>query len=115
MRNQWNQERNEDLKFLDVGIGIVTGDVIIGSIGSGRVKDFTVLGNSVNLAASFEQAAHDGQRILVDQSTYNAVSRIVAEVDDPTSHELRKADRPQVSSSNGIISDACVLSSQSPK
>ncbi|HEX4610138.1 MAG TPA: adenylate/guanylate cyclase domain-containing protein [Urbifossiella sp.] len=94
LRDEWNAHRNEDLTFLDVEIGIVTGNVIIGSIGSGRVKDFTVLGTEVNLAASFERDARNGQRVLIDQRTFNAVQGIVAEVDDPTNHELRKADQP---------------------
>jgi class 3 adenylate cyclase len=94
LRDEWNSQRNEDLTFLDVGIGIVTGNVIIGSIGSGRVKDFTVLGNEVNLAASFERDARNGQRVLVDQTTFNAVQRIVAEADDPTNHVLHKPDQP---------------------
>lgn len=93
LQQQWNQNRNEDLGFLDVGIGIATGEVIIGSIGSGRVKDFTALGNSVNLAAAFEQDARGGQRVLVDQNTYNAIKNSVAEVD-----ELRKEDQ-----STGIV------------
>jgi class 3 adenylate cyclase len=94
LRIQWNQNRNEDLGFLDIGAGIVTGEVIIGSIGGGRLKDFTVLGNAVNLAAAFQDAARNGQRVLVDQSTLSAVKDIVAEVDDPVSYELRKPDQP---------------------
>ncbi|MBI2509151.1 MAG: hypothetical protein HYV99_04015 [Betaproteobacteria bacterium] len=95
LRDQWNTKRAESLNFLDVGVGIVTGNVIIGSIGSGRVKDFTVLGNLVNLAAAFEGQARGGLRVLVDQVTYNAVKRIVAEVGgDPVDYELRKPDQP---------------------
>lgn len=94
MRNQWNSKRNEDLGFLDIGFGIATGDVIIGSIGGGRIKDFTALGTSVNLAAAFEHDARAGQRILVDQNTYNAARDIVAEVDDAQPYDMRKADQP---------------------
>ena len=94
VRDRWNRKRNEDVTFVDVGVGIVTGEVIIGAVGSGRVKDYTALGNYVNLAAAFEQDARGGQHVLVDQNTYNAVREIVAHSDDPTSFELRKADQP---------------------
>jgi class 3 adenylate cyclase len=94
LRHQWNRSRNEDLSWLDVGVGIATGDVIIGSIGSGRVKDYTALGTSVNLAAAFERQARGDKRVLVDQNTYIAVSDIIAEVGDVDVHELRKEDQP---------------------
>ncbi|MBI3526808.1 MAG: caspase family protein [Betaproteobacteria bacterium] len=94
LRNQWNRKRNEDLGFLDIGFGIATGDVIIGSIGGGQIKDFTALGNVVNLAAAFEQDARGGKRILVDQNTYYVARDIVAEVDDPQTYDMRKSDQP---------------------
>ncbi len=95
LKEKWDKARAEDLGYLDVGVGIVTGEVIIGSVGSGRVKDFTVLGNCVNLAAAFEQQARDGKRILIDQITFNAAREIIAEPDEPpVTFELRKPDQP---------------------
>jgi adenylate cyclase len=94
MKERWNRERSEALNFLDVGVGIVTGDVIIGSIGTGRVRDFTAIGAFVNLAAAFENDARGGNRVLVDQSTFRAVAGIIAEADKPTIYEMRKPDQP---------------------
>ena len=37
--------------WVGVGIGINTGPVYVGSIGSETIKDYTVVGNTVNIAA----------------------------------------------------------------
>jgi adenylate cyclase len=94
LKDSWNVGRNEVLNFLDVGVGIGTGDVIIGSIGTGRIKDFTALGNVVNLAAAFEQEARGGRRVQVDQNTFNAIFAVVSKADDAVDHDLRKPDQP---------------------
>ena len=54
-------------------IGISTGHVIGGSVGAGRRLTFTLLGDTVNLAARLEQLNKDyGTRILVSNSTRQA-------------------------------------------
>lgn len=54
-------------------IGISTGHVIGGSVGAGRRLTFTLLGDTVNLAARLEQLNKDyGTRILVSNSTREA-------------------------------------------
>ena len=54
-------------------IGISTGPVIGGSIGAGQRMSFTLLGDTVNLAARLEELnKHHGTRILVSQSTHAA-------------------------------------------
>ncbi len=97
MKAEWVNESDEELDYLDVGIGIVTGEVVIGSIGSGRVRDFTVLGKVVNLAAAFEQNARGGKRVLVSQSTYRAIADIVDDFEELPRYEMRKPDQDLVS------------------
>lgn len=51
--------------------GVNTGVVIAGAIGSGRVRDYTVMGSAVNLAARLEAAAGLGE-VWVGPTTYRA-------------------------------------------
>ena len=51
-------------------IGLATGDVVVGSIGSRASKNFTILGDTVNIAARLEGANKAyGTLILVDEET----------------------------------------------
>jgi adenylate cyclase len=77
---------------LGIGIGITTGNVIIGSVGSNRVRDFTPIGIAVNLAGYLMERARGEKRIIVDGSTYLAVADLVAECSGPTSFIYRKHD-----------------------
>ena len=94
LRRRWIDDNNEDLSFLDLGIGISTGTVALGAFGTGMVRDFTAIGTAVNLASAFEFAARGGKRVLVDNTTYQAVQTIVEEFDGPTPFEIVKVGQP---------------------
>jgi class 3 adenylate cyclase len=73
------QQRLKNITFakfpdlrLHMGIGINTGTVIAGNVGSERRADYTVIGNEVNVAQRFESNAGPGQ-ILITGSTYERV------------------------------------------
>ncbi|MBI4523654.1 MAG: response regulator [Deltaproteobacteria bacterium] len=76
LKMQEQLKRNTFAKFPDLrlhmGIGINTGVVIAGNIGSERRMDYTVIGNEVNVAQRFESNAGPGQ-ILITGSTYERV------------------------------------------
>jgi len=61
---------------LALGIGIVTGEVVLGSIGSHDRQDFTVIGSNVNLCARLCSLAEAGE-ILIPESTYRLVRALV--------------------------------------
>lgn len=78
---QMNREMNEEraargLPTFEIGIGINSGEVFSGYIGSPDRLDYTVIGDNVNVAARFCSNAKAGQ-VVIGQSTYEAVRDLV--------------------------------------
>ena len=65
---------------LQTGIGITSGSVVAGNIGSERRMHYAVVGDSVNVAARLQASAGPGQ-ILVDEATHDAVQSLVMSQD----------------------------------
>jgi class 3 adenylate cyclase len=65
---------------LSMGIGITTGEAIVGHIGSEKRVDYTAVGAVVNLAARFQSQAGPGQ-ILITRPTYELVRDLVVVAD----------------------------------
>jgi adenylate cyclase len=59
------------LPNFNMRMGICTGEVTVGTIGSSSKKNYTVIGDTVNLAARLEAAnKHYGTRLIISDATY---------------------------------------------
>ena len=68
----FNQYLGEDVKFgLQLHIGLNSGTVVVGSVGSDMLMDYTAIGDTVNLANRLEEVA-EADTILVSESVYRS-------------------------------------------
>jgi adenylate cyclase len=67
MNRQWATQGKPQL---GIGIGVNTGDMVAGNIGSESIMSYTVIGDPVNLGARLESLNKDyGTRIIISEST----------------------------------------------
>ena len=80
---------------LRIGIGINTGVVIAGTIGGGGKLEFTLIGDTVNVAARVEQLSKTtGDAILLTQQSVDALHIRPPGLVDRASHALKGKSAP---------------------
>lgn len=66
--------RAKGLPEIDIGIGLNTGDMSVGNMGSDTVRSYTVMGDAVNLGSRLEGINKQyGTRIIISEFTYEAI------------------------------------------
>jgi len=75
LRNFNNERESMGLPSFEIGVGINTGEVVAGYIGSSKAMQYTVIGAPVNLAARLCSAAK-GMQILLSEHTWGLVQDV---------------------------------------
>jgi adenylate cyclase len=79
-----NEElRAEGFNEIGIGIGLHTGEAVVGYIGSERRSEYTAIGDTVNTASRLESNSKGGQILMSDATARAAVSRYPLNQHDP--------------------------------
>jgi adenylate cyclase len=84
----------EGLPQIEMGVGINTGTVIVGNIGSEKRLKYGIMGSAVNVAARIESNTIGGQ-VLIGESTHRLVEKLVT-AQPPQSVMMKGLRRPLV-------------------
>lgn len=91
---------------LQAAIGIASGYAHVGRLGSGEGKDYTAIGDVVNLAARLEGQAHGGE-VVVDEPVYRQVEDRYPDL-QPEQVDLKGFGEPVAAYRFGAVESAAV-------
>jgi adenylate cyclase len=73
---QYHQQAGIAVPKVTYGIGINTGEAVVGNLGTADLMNYTVIGDAVNTSRRLQESAQGGQ-ILLSGSTYEQVRKFV--------------------------------------
>ncbi len=83
----YNEEHNANIT---IGIGINTGDVVVGNMGAGRRMDYTCIGDNVNIAARLCDKAEPYQLLLSEAAFRDVRERTQSHALEPMAVKGKK-------------------------
>jgi predicted ATPase/class 3 adenylate cyclase/tRNA A-37 threonylcarbamoyl transferase component Bud32 len=88
--NEWNTANG--FPEIEMGIGVNTGEVVVGNIGSDKRAKYSVVGSTTNLAARIESYTVGGQILIADETLRS--SRAPLELGSKRTVEPKGAGKP---------------------
>jgi adenylate cyclase len=75
LQHKWHNDNRGTINFR---VGINAGETIVGNVGGSQRFDYTIIGDTVNLASRLEGANKEyGSRLLVSESVYESVKDLI--------------------------------------
>jgi adenylate cyclase len=100
--SEFNRTRlAEGQNEIKIGIGINTGTVVTGAIGSSRALQYTAIGDAVNTTARLCSVAQPGQ-VILSEATFRKVQGRIAAVPLPPVRVKGKADELRIYNAVGV-------------
>ena len=76
LRNEWAASRPE-WAGMQIRVGVNTGEVVSGNMGSETRMDYTVVGDNVNVAARLESVSRAGE-VCISEAAYREIEGHIA-------------------------------------